>query len=151
MATIDLVRSLLTMNDYVNIALQLSGISDAELLLDFMLHLLCCGHLSCLEVPDANRRARRLMLKIITKMPGPVTPSTLFVKGINAKVDYNYVSQGGFGFVFKGELKGASVALKSLYKVRHNNASHVVTVTFFFSADYGLIGFLPRSFDVAIS
>ncbi|KAF8321905.1 kinase-like domain-containing protein [Amanita rubescens] len=84
-----------------------------------MLRLLCSGHLSCSEVPDANRRARRLMLKMITKTP--VTPSSLFVKGINAKVDYDYVGRGGFGFIFKGELKGAAVALKLLYKTRHDD------------------------------
>ena len=109
------------MKNYVNTALQLTGESDTELFLDFMLYLLCGGHLSCSEVPDANRRARRLMLKMITKTP--VTPSSLFVKGIDAKVDYDYVGRGGFGFVFKGELNGAGVALKLLYKTRHNDAS----------------------------
>jgi hypothetical protein len=74
----------LTTKNYVNSALQLTSESDNELLLDFMLYLLCGGYLSCSEVPDANRRARRLMLKMITKTP--VTPSSLFVKGINTKV-----------------------------------------------------------------
>ena len=120
MTTIDLARSLLTTNNYVNAALQLTGVSDTGLFLDFMLYLLCGGHLSCSQVPDANRRARRLMLKMITKTP--VTPSSLFVKGIAAKVDYDYVGRGGFGFVFKGELKGAAVALKLLYKTRHHDA-----------------------------
>ena len=125
--TIDLMHSLLRMKDYVNVALQLSDTCDAELLLDFMLHLLCCGHLSCLvEIPNSNRRARRLMLKIITTMP--VTPSSLFVKGINSKVDYDYIGRGGFGHVLKGELEGTSVALKLLYKTRHNNASHTLSL-----------------------
>jgi hypothetical protein len=124
-ATIDLVRSLLRTKDYVNAALQLSNTSDAELLLDFVLHLLCCGQLSCSEVPDANRRARRLMLKLITKMP--VMPSSLFVKGLNAKVNYDFIGRGGFGFVFKGELEGTPVALKLIYKTRHDDAS----LTFF--------------------
>ena len=119
--TIDLARSILTTKNYVNTALQLSGESDTELFLDFMLYLLCGSHLSCSEVPDANRRARRLMLKMITKTP--VAPSSLFVKGITAKVDYDYVGRGGFGFVFKGELRGAAVALKLLYKTRHHDAS----------------------------
>ena len=114
--TIDLARSLLKTKNYV----------DTELFLDFMLYLLCGGHLTCSEVPDASRRARRLMLKMITKTP--VTPSSLFVKGIDAKVDYDYVGRGGFGFVFKGELKGAAVALKLLYKTRHNDASHSLTI-----------------------
>ena len=61
------------------------------------------------------------MLKMIIKTP--VTPSSLFVKGISAKVDYDYVGRGGFGFVFKGDLGGAAVALKLLYKTRHNDAN----------------------------
>ena len=119
--TIDLARSLLRTKNYVDAALQLTGASDTELLLDFMLYLLCRGYLSCSEVPDANRRARRLMLKMITKTPVP--PSSLFVKGIDAKVDYDCIGRGGFGFVFKGEIGGAAVALKLLYKTRHHDAS----------------------------
>jgi hypothetical protein len=119
--TIDLARSLLTPKNYVNATLQLTSVSDTELLLDFMLYLLCRGHLACSEVPDANHRARRLMLKMITKMP--VTPSSFFLKGINTKLDSDYIGRGGFGFVFKGELKGTAVALKLLYKTRHNDAS----------------------------
>ena len=80
--------------------------------------------MSCSEVPDANRRARRLMLKMITKTP--VTPSSLFVKGINAKIDHNCIGRGGFGVVFKGQLKGAAVALKLLHKTRHNDASRSI-------------------------
>ena len=50
-----------------------------------------------------------------------VCRTNLFVvKGINARVGYGYIGRGGFGFVFKGELKGAAVALKLLYKTRHN-------------------------------
>ena len=113
------------MKDYVNVGLQLTDTCDAELLLDLMLDLLCCGHLSCSEVPDANRRARRLMLKMITTMP--VMPSSLFVQGVNARVGLDYIGRGGFGHVLKGELEGTSVALKVLYKTRHNNASHTVT------------------------
>ncbi len=63
------------------------------------------------------------MLKMITKTP--VTPSSLFVKEICAKVDYDYLDRGGFGYIFKGELGGTVVALKLLYKTRHNNASHM--------------------------
>ena len=109
------------MKNYVNTALQLTGEPDTELLLDFMLYLLCGGHLPCSEAPDAHRRARRLMLKMVTRTP--VTPSSLFIKGIDAKVDYDYISRGGFGFVFKGELRGAAVALKLLYKTRRHDAS----------------------------
>jgi len=109
----------LTTKNYVNVALEPIDTSDAELLLDFMLHLLCSGQLACLDVPDPNRRARRLMLKMTTKTP--ITPSSLFVKGVSAKVDHDYLDRGGFGFVFKGELGGATVALKWLYKTRHDN------------------------------
>jgi len=134
----------------VNSALQLNDPSDTGFLLDFMLHLLSRDFLSCSEVPDANRRARRLMLKMIKKMP--VAPSSLFVEGVNAKVDYDYIGSGGFGCVFKAEIEGNPVALKLLYKSHHNDASRSLILNGYISiVDHNLIGFLSRSVDVAIS
>ena len=80
-----------------------------------MLHLL---HERCLSSPDAiidlNRRARRLMIKIISKMP--VMPSFLFVTGVSMPANREYIGGGGFGHILKGELGGEAVALKVLYK-----------------------------------
>ena len=88
-------------------------------LLDFMLYLLRNGSLSNSDaVSDASRRARRLMYKIMTKMP--VMPMSLFVTGVSMKTHREYIGGGGFGLVFKGTLKEAPVSLKVLYKT-HNN------------------------------
>ena len=101
---------------------QLIGDSDVENLLDFMLYLLGNGRLSNSDAPnDANRRARRLMFKIVMKLP--IIPRSLYVTGVNVKVDRDYINHGGFGFVFKGELRGTLVALKALYKMNHNYVS----------------------------
>ena len=84
---------------------------------------------------------------MIAKMP--VMPSSLFVKGINAKVNYDFIGRGGFGFVFKGELEGTPVALKLIYKTRHDDVSR--TILFDISiADHVLIGFFQRSIDMAV-
>ena len=99
----------------MNVAGQLSDASDVKNVLDFMLCLLLDGHLSD---ADVNLRARRLMLKAITKTP--VMPRSLFVTGVKVKVDRDYIASGGFGLVFKGELEGRFVALKVLYKAQNN-------------------------------
>ncbi len=85
------------------------------------------------------------MLKMKTKTP--VTPSSLLVKGINAKVDYDWTGRGGSGFVFKG----AAVALKLLFKARHNDARHCLILNEYRLLIAVLIGFLLRSVDVEIS
>lgn len=110
---------LLSTRDFRNIAAHLSDASDVKNLLDFMLYLLRGGYLSNLDaMPDANRRARRLMFKIMTKMP--VMPRSLFAMGVSMKVYREYLNGGEFGLVFKGTLEGAPVSLKVLYKT-HNN------------------------------
>ncbi|KAF8336178.1 kinase-like domain-containing protein, partial [Amanita rubescens] len=80
-----------------------------------MLHLLRDGRLPNLdETLGIKRRARRLMLKIITRIP--VIPPSLIVTGVNMPEKRDYIGSGGFGRIFKGELEGAVVALKVLYK-----------------------------------
>ncbi len=106
---------LLSREDYVSIVELLKRAEDAKNLLDFMLHLL---RNRCLSSPNAtmdiNQRARRLMFKIITKMP--IMPNSLFVTGVSMPANREYIGGGGFGHILKGELKGDAVALKTLYK-----------------------------------
>jgi hypothetical protein len=107
------------MKDYVNIACQLTDVSDVKALLDFILCLLLNGYLSNPDARlDANRRARRFMFKVITKTP--VILGSLFVTGVSMNIHHEIIGGGGFGLVFKGRLGRAPVALKVLYKT-HNN------------------------------
>jgi hypothetical protein len=94
---------------------RLKHVEDAKNLLDFMLHLLRNRGLSSPDATmDINQRARRLMFKIISKMP--IMPSSLFVTGVSIPANREYIGGGGFGQILKGELKGDAVALKVLYK-----------------------------------
>ena len=61
------------------------------------------------------------MLKVIKKMP--VLPESLNVTEIRIPAQHDYIGHGGFGHVFKGELRGDIVALKLLYKADNNIVS----------------------------
>ena len=69
--------------DYVKIAEQLNDASDVNNMLNFILYLVVNGHLSNKNttLSDANWRARRLMVKVITKTP--VVPTSLMVTGVS--------------------------------------------------------------------
>ncbi|KAF8333298.1 WD40-repeat-containing domain protein [Amanita rubescens] len=114
-AIVELICKLLLREDYVSVVGQLKHAEDAKNLLDFMLHLLRNRWLSSPNATmDINQRARRLMFKIISKMP--IIPSSLFVTGVSMPVNREYIGGGGFGQILKGELSGKAVALKLLYK-----------------------------------
>ncbi len=104
----------------MDVAADINNASDARDLLDFMLRLLCDGHLSNSGIQSEASRARRLMLKIATKTP--VIPRSLFVTGVTGLDHFDYIGYGGFGVVIKGELRGAVVALKLLYTNAHHNS-----------------------------
>ncbi|KAF8351953.1 WD40-repeat-containing domain protein [Amanita rubescens] len=119
--TVDLLCKLLSKEDYVSIAGQLEHASDAKNLLDLMLRSLHERYLSSPDATiDVNQRARRLMIKIISKMP--VMPNSLFVTGVIMPAHREYIGGGGFGHILKGELRGKAVALKVLYKTDHDVA-----------------------------
>ena len=99
--TVDLLCKLLSKKDYHSIAGQLKHASDVKNLLDFMLHLLDERCLSSRDATiDLNRRARRLMIKIISMMP--VMPSSLFLTGVSMPANREYIGSGGFGHIIKG-------------------------------------------------
>ena len=109
--------------DYVNIAERVNDDSDVEILLDFILLLLREHHLpKTADARDINLRARRLMLKVTTRRP--VIPWSLIVTGASIQSENNFIGHGGFGHVVKGELKGAPVALKVLYRTHNNIVSY---------------------------
>jgi hypothetical protein len=138
--------------DYVKITEQLSDTeSDVNNMLDFILHLVCNNRLSNpnATLPDANWRARRLMIKVITKTP--VIPTSLLLTGVIRPAESEYIGAGGFGHVYKGELRGRAVALKVLYKADNSVVSPSTCSCYEFIADSAQTVFLSRGSDVGIS
>lgn len=136
---------LVSRDDYVSSVAQLTDASDVKNILDFILHV--CRSPNPTGTVNIRRRARQLMLKVVTK--APVIPELLVVTGITMPAEHDYIARGGFGHVFKGELRGNNVALKVLYyKADNNVVSHIV------SQRHWLISvqtdFLSRSSDVGI-
>ena len=111
---------MLTREDYVDAAEKLNNSSDIKNVLEFILFVLRNRYFSNLDHNvDTNRRARRLMSKIISK--SPVMPRSLFLTGLTMPSDRDLIGGGGFGLVFKGEHEGKALALKVLYKTHNNN------------------------------
>ena len=114
--TVNLIHKLLSREDYINVAAQLSDTTIINDFVDFMQYLLFNGDLSNSHgMSDVNRRARRLICKIIAKTP--VIPRSFFVPGVEVKADPDLIGVGRFGLVFKAELWGDAVALKVLHRV----------------------------------
>ena len=111
---------LFSKDDYHSFAAHVADASDAKNLLDLILQVLHDHHLkpNLDETVDIRRRGRRFMLKVVSKTP--VLPESLSVIGIRIPP---YISHGGFGQVFKGELRGDIVALKVLYNADNNVVS----------------------------
>ena len=118
-SAINLIYNLLSNEDYFSVAEQLSQDSDAKNLLDFMLRLLRDGLPPNMD--GIKWRARRLMFKIISRIP--VIPPSLIVTGVSMPERRDSIGSGGFGRVFKAELQGAVVALKLLHKTDNNVVS----------------------------
>ena len=113
---------LLSGEDYLSGTEMLDNTLDSQNLLDFMLHMLRHRLLQNQdESVDFNRRARRFMFKLIAKTP--VIPSSLIMTGVNKPAEQDYIAGGGFGRVYKSELKGEVAALKVLYKSDDNAVS----------------------------
>ncbi|KAF8351818.1 kinase-like domain-containing protein [Amanita rubescens] len=113
--TLSFTGRLLVLPDFRNLVHNLDAL-DVELLLDFILYLLRNGSLSNSGIQEANRKARRLMFKLISEKDA--LPKSLFINGVRteAELSSSAIGTGGFGNVFKGELKGEPVALKVLYR-----------------------------------
>lgn len=116
--TVDLFRKLLSLEDYVDAAEQLSQPQDIKNLLEFMLFVIRNHYFSNLDTDvGLNRRARELMSKIISKWP--LMPRSLFLTGVTIPSDRDLSGGGGLGLDFKGEHEGKVVALKLLYNTRN--------------------------------
>lgn len=135
---------------YIKIAEQLRDTSDVNNMLNFILCLVCNGHLFNPNaiLSDANWRARRLMIKVIAKTP--VIPTSLIVVGVSMPAERDYIGGGGFGHVYKGELGGTAVALKVLYKANNSVVSHSCPC-YEITVDSVQTGLLSRGIDVEIS
>ncbi len=147
---IDLVRRILYREDYLGVAEHLSQAPDIQNLLDFLLHLLRDRHLSNSDPTiDVNVRARRLMFKLNSKMP--VIPPSLIVTGVSMPANRDYIGSGGFGRVFIGELQGAAVALKVLYKSDNDVVGRSHRRCYESILDVCITGLLSRDVDVGLS
>jgi len=94
---------------------------------------------------DFNQRARRFMFNIISETP--VMPRSLTITGVSMPAERNYIGNGGYGRVYKGDLHGAVVALKVLYKSDSNTvcpSCHAYNV----NSDFCFSGLLSRGADV---
>ncbi|KAF8339466.1 kinase-like domain-containing protein [Amanita rubescens] len=112
---VDLMCEILSREDYVNLVTRIDDPLDASKLLDFILDLL--NHRASIQdatTADITRRARRFILKVISRMP--IVPPSLIVTGVTIPSERDYIGGGGFGRVFKGKRRGKAVALKVLYK-----------------------------------
>ena len=103
---------------------KLNDYSDIMNMLDFILFVLRNRYFSDPDPNvETNRRARRLMSKIISK--SPVIPRSLFLTGLTIPSNRDFVGGGVFGLVYKSEYEGKVVALKGLYKTRNHVVRHV--------------------------
>ena len=118
--SIGLLRNLLNRQDYVDAAEKLDHPSDIMNMLEFILLVLRTPSSFSNPGPnrDTNRRARRLMSKIISR--SSIMPMSLFLTGLTMPGDRDLIGSEGFGLAFKGEHEGKAVALKVLYNVHHN-------------------------------
>ncbi|KAF8338652.1 kinase-like domain-containing protein [Amanita rubescens] len=113
--TINLIWKLLSREDYVSVVGDLSQASDAKNLLDFMLYLLRDHRLLNQDrTVNIDQRARRFMIKVISKMP--VIPPSLIVTGVRMPFKRNFFAIGALARVFKGELRGSTVGLTEYLK-----------------------------------
>ena len=132
--------------DYVSVATRLSDTSDVVNMLDFILRLLCHRRLTSPDATtDFNRRARRLMFKIIST--NPVLPRSLIVTEVKVPVERDYIGGGAFGGICKGELCGEIVALKVLYRTGDDVVSSSCRCSIL-SLTFVHIGVLSRGVDV---
>ena len=83
----------------------------SSFLISFPIQLLHQSSLMHCDVQDANQKARKLMLKLVST---DTIPKSLFITDV--ETDFEPIAVGGFGRVFRGEFKGQKVAIKMLDK-----------------------------------
>ncbi|KAF8331184.1 kinase-like domain-containing protein [Amanita rubescens] len=117
--TLDLMRKLLKPDNYHTIADELTVNSDIELFFDFIVFLLHDGSLANDDLPDATRRARRLMGKLSEK---DILPKSLFI------TDVTFIGMRGVGNVSTASHGGQLVTLKVIYRTSHQENSRLIRV-----------------------
>ncbi|KAF8626482.1 hypothetical protein AX17_006538 [Amanita inopinata Kibby_2008] len=123
---VDFMSRVLSAKDYVNIASQIDDTQDAENLLEFLICLLDHGLLVKTDLRDANRRARRFIIKLATKTH--TIPPSLYLKDVIQSKTYP-IGRGGFASVYEGRYRGIRVALKMLNNVGLNVDFHREALT----------------------
>ncbi|KAF8631104.1 hypothetical protein AX17_005149 [Amanita inopinata Kibby_2008] len=114
---INLMGRLLRMKSYTTVGLQLTDAKDIENLLDFIVNLLRHGDLLHTGIPDVNRKARRLMLKLLTK--ASIIPKSLYLPNVMLSSPYS-IAHGGFADIYVGKYRHNRVALKRLKSIKRD-------------------------------
>ena len=129
---LDLLDKVLGLQDYGTIVDELKDpVNDVDLLIEFVLFVrlpliylpdIVAYYLQALRsdtllrssIPDANRRARRLMFKLINQTD--VSLKFLLITDVRIEPYHDAVGMGPFGRVYRGDHHGQQVALKVLDK-----------------------------------
>lgn len=122
------MSEILSRDDYIDLVTLINKDSRAKRILDLLLEMICNHSLSHQDsTVDISWRARRFMLKVISKTP--VIPPSLILTGVTIPAERNSIGSGFFGNVFKAKLRGTVVALKVL----HESDDQVVRLFMFLS------------------
>ena len=88
------------------------------------------------------------MFKIVSETP--VMACSLIVTGVSMPAERDYIGSGGYGRIYKGDLHGAVVALKVLYKSDNNAVGPLYIVLMASLVTSISAGVLSRGADVGV-